>query len=175
MKRLIMKRILITSITLSLIALSGCRQENLSKSNEYFPEWNAKKEAKVYFEYLKEKDIQKLSKLFSLEIQNSHDLEKEWTTFFSALDGNITSYENISTHGEEMYVDNRVVTFSGLTIRFENVQTDTGKIYELIDYYEIRVDAKHKNAEGISLFSVLLPYEDDMVNKEVAVGEIFDK
>jgi len=178
----------LVGVIVFLFLLNGCGhydvfknsvQDSSTKSSsrlyEYNPANKAKKEAEIYFEYLKEKDIQSLNKLFSLEVQNNHNLEKEWATFFEAIDGNIVSYKKISIHGEEMNVDDRIVTFSALTIRFEDVQTDTGKTYELIDYREIRVDANHSKAEGINLFSVLLPYEDDMVNKEVAVGEIFDK
>lgn len=126
--------------------------KNSSRSHEYHPERNAKKEAKKYFEYLKNQDISNLCKLFSRNVQNSHDLEKEWTEFFKSIDGNIVSYKKITYLGEEVHVDDYKVDYSDIVIRFEDVKTDKGKLYERIDYRELRVNSSCPEAEGISIF-----------------------
>lgn len=146
-----------------------------SRSREYHPENNAKKEAKVYFEYLKKKDIHSLNKLFSSDVQKIHDLGKEWKAFFDAIDGNIVRYEKISYLGEEVRVDDYKVTYSDIVIRFEGVKTDTGKIYERIDYRQKRVDVTHPESEGIGIFSIAIPAENVKGFQEVTVGEIIDK
>ena len=149
--------------------------KNSSRAREYHPENNAKKDAKVYFEYLKKKDIHSLNKLFSSDVQKIHDLEKEWKAFFDAIDGNIVSYEKISYLGAEVSVDDYKVTYSDIVIRFEGVKTDTGKIYERIDYRQKRVDVTHPESEGISIFSLAIPAENVKGFQEVNVGEIIDK
>lgn len=146
-----------------------------SRSREYLPSINARKEAKGYFEYLKKKDIQNLNKLFSSDIQDNHNLEKEWNAFFEAVDGNIVSYEKISTHEHGMNVDNRKVTYSDIVIEFKNVKTDTGKLYEYIAYYQIRVDVNHPGAEGIGSFSIAIPVENENGSQEVTVGGLIDE
>lgn len=179
---------LLVGIVIFLFVLSGCGQYDVfesfvqdgsakssSRMYEYHPENNAKKEAKIYFEYLKEKDIQSLNKLFSTEVQNSHDLEKEWTAFFEAIDGNIASYEKITYLGEEVRVDDFKVSYSDIVIRFENVKTDSGELYKRIDYRHLRVDIARPEAEGISIFSISIPDKSEKGFHEVNVGEIFDK
>lgn len=148
--------------------------KNFARSHEYHPERNAKKEAKKYFEYLKNQDIQNLCKLFSQNVQNSHDLEKEWTEFFESIDGNIVSYKRITYLGEEVNVDDYKVSYSDIVIRFEDVKTDKGKFYERIDYRELRVDISCPEAEGISIFSILIPAKNEKGFQEVNVGETFN-
>ena len=181
MKTLSIKRRLLVGIIISFVFLSGCGHEGMnvehteegsSRSQEYSPQKAAKSEAKEYFEFLKSKDIQSLEKLFSEDVKNSHDLEKEWAAFFDAIDGNIVSYKIIKVHGEGMNVDDKKVTFSDLVVSYEDVQTDSGKTYESIDYRQVRVDEKHPGAEGISLFSVILPSDDGKDTIEKSVGEI---
>lgn len=178
----------LVGVVIFLFLLSGCGhydvledsvQDSSTKSSsrlyEYHPENNAKKEAEIYFEYLKEKDIQSLIKLFSSEVQNSHNLEKEWTAFFEAIDGNIASYEKITYLGEEVRVDDFKVSYSDIVIRFENVKTDSGELYKRIDYRQLRVDIAYPEAEGISIFSISIPDNNERGFQEVNVGEIIDK
>lgn len=175
---------LLACVIVPLALLNGCGHDNVStgtvqessevsasRSKEYHPEKNAKKEAEGYFEYLKEKDIQSLNKLFSSDVQISHDLEKEWDAFFAAVDGNIVSYDKITYLGEEVRVDERKVSYSDITIRYENVKTDTGKVYDRIDYRQLRVDNAHPGAEGISIFSIAVPADNKKGFEEVNVGE----
>lgn len=154
------KLLIIISIMISLFTLTGCND----RSYEYHPGNKAKKEAKIYFEYLKNKDIKELNKLFSKEVQATHNLEEEWEEFFNSIDGNIVSYEKIKSGGEGMHVDKRKVTYSNIIITYKNVKTDTGKIYKNIGYREVRVDVKNRDSEGISLFA----NEDE----GITVGEI---
>ena len=168
----------------SLVFLNGCGNDvsstgdvqnrpavKASREKEYYPEKNAKKEAAEYFEYLREKDIQSLNALFSSDVQASHDLQKEWEAFFGALEGNIVSYEKISYAGEEVRIDERKVSYSDITIRYENVKTDTGKLYSRLDYRQLRVDNAHPDAEGISIFSLAVPADNSKGFEEVNVGE----
>lgn len=163
------KLIIIFSI-ISLFVFSGC-STRLSKSYEYHPQNNAKKEAKIYFEYLKKKDIESLNKLFSKEVQNSHNLKEEWKGFFDSIDGNLISYKKISFLGEEVRIDNYKVSYSDIVVRFEDVKTDTGKTYERIDYRQLRVNNNHPESEGISVFSIKITDENNREYKEINVGE----
>lgn len=172
---IILVAFLIRGIIIPKIIRTYNPAKSSSKSREYHPENNAKKEAKVYFEYLKKKDIQSLNKLFSSDVQKIHDLGKEWKSFFDAIDGNIVSYEKILSLGEEVRVDDYKVTYSDIVIRFEGVKTDAGKIYERIDYRQKRVDVTHPEAEGIGIFSIAIPAENEKGFQEVNVGEIIDK
>lgn len=164
------KLLIIISIIISLFTLSGCNK----REYEYHPSINAKKEAKRYFEYLKNKDIKSLNKLFSLNVQNSHNLEKEWNAFFDAIDGNIVNYEKISSAGEEVRIDDRKVNYSVVVIDFENVKTDTGTIYKRIRYSQKRIDVTHPDIEGIIVFSVAIPAENEKGFQEVSVGEVVE-
>ena len=179
---------LLTCAIVSLVFLNGCGSDfsstgsvqdrpvvNTSREKEYHPEKNAKKEAVDYFEYLKKKDIQSLNDLFSSDVQASHDLKMEWEAFFNALEGNIVSYENISYLGEEVRIDDHKVSYSDITIRYENVKTDTGKIYKRLDYRQLRVDNTHPDAEGISIFSLAVPADNSKGFEEVNVGEPFNE
>ena len=175
---------LLACAIVSLVFLNGCGNDisstgavkdisvvTDSRDKEYHPEKNAKKEAADYFEYIRNKDIQSLDALFSPDVQASHDLQKEWEAFFSALEGNIVSYENISYLGEEVRIDEHKVSYSDITIRYENVKTDTGKIYNRLDYRQLRVDNAHPGAEGISIFSLAVPADNPKGFEEVNVGE----
>ncbi len=179
---------ILASLILSLFMLNSCGQEpsasapiqdsapvSSSRSKEYHPENAAKKEAESYFEYLKQKDIQSLNKLFSSNVRNSHDLEKEWNEFFECVDGNIISCGNITYLGEEVRVDKRKVTYSDIVIRYEDVKTDSGKTYDRIDYRQLRVNDADPGSEGISIFSIKIPSEDNNDSREVSVGEISDQ
>lgn len=140
--------------------------------SDLLPSYHAKKEAKNYFNYLKNKDIKKLTRLFSDDVNETHDLEKEWDEFFSCIDGNIVSYEKISSGGEEEYIDHGKTTYYTIVINFVNVETDTGKTYEYISFSQTRANKKHPENKGINLFSIRLPADNDKGFEEKIVGEI---
>ena len=65
---------------------------------------------------------------------------------------------------------------SCFSFQYENVKTDTGKIYNRLDYRQLRVDNAHPGAEGISIFSLAVPFSiefesvDTSNNDEAAVA-----
>ena len=138
------------------------------------PAQPAKKEAVKYFEYIKNKDIKKLNSLFSKEVRDTHDLDKEWEEFYAAIDGNIVSYERIRSGGEEVWTDKGRVTYSVVSIGIDNVVTDTGKTYESIGFFQVRVNKKHPECEGINLFSLEISYDKETGHDERVVGEVLN-
>jgi len=162
----IFKRALCVVISITMLfSLASCNFKRSSRNA-------AIREAKKYFEYLKDQDIKKLNKLFSDDVKESHDLEDEWDTFFDSIDGNIVSYGKVSSGGEEKWSDLGKVTYYDIVINFEDVTTDTGTVYEYISYRQVRIDSKHPDREGISLFVVRTPSESDDDLEEITVGEI---
>ena len=59
---------------------------------------------------------------------------------------------------------------SCFSFQYENVKTDTGKIYNRLDYRQLRVDNAHPCAEGISIFSLAVPADNPKGFEEVNVG-----
>ena len=147
-----------------LFSFSSCRKLN--------PTYYAKKDAAKYFDYLKNKDTDKLNSLFSEDVRSTHDLDKEWEEFFSAIDGNIVSYERITSGGEEERIDHGKTTYYSISINFVNVETDTGKTYEWISFAQHKENKKHPENKGINLFAVIIPADNDKGYIEKTVGEI---
>ena len=177
MKKLKTTWIIILYVCVSVSLLSGCGKsggniKGKSRAHEYHAANHAKKEAKEYFKYLKDKDTKSLNKLFSSKAQQTHNLDKEWDEFFNAIDGNLESYEKVKAGGEEMYVDDYKVTYSYIQITYENVKTDTGKTYEEISYNEIRVDNKEPDEEGIKLYVLMIPADNEKGCEEICVGQV---
>ena len=136
------------------------------------PSYSAKKDTEKYFKYLKNKDIDKLSELFSDDVKDTHDLNKEWEEFFNSIDGNIVSFEKISTGGEEERIDHGKTTYYSVVVNFQNVETDTGKTYENIAFAQHRENKKHPENKGINLVAVMLPSDNEKGFEEKVVGEI---
>lgn len=157
-----------TAVILSLAVLSS-----LASCSERHPLNKAKREAKKYFEYLKDEDTKKLNKLFSEEVRDAHDLDDEWDYFYDHIDGNIVSYEKIVSGGESGHYDFGKVTYSMIIISYENVKTDTGMVYESISYNQVRIDKANPEHEGIGLFCLRMPADNDKGYEEVIVGEIY--
>ena len=145
-----------------LFSLASCR--------DIFASSHAKKEAVKYFEYLKNRDIDKLNSLFSDDVRDTHDLDKEWEEFFAGIDGNIVSYEGITSRGESERIDHGKTTYYDINIIYENVVTDTGKTYEWICFSQVRENKKHPENKGINLFAVKLPADNEDGYVEKLVG-----
>ena len=145
---------------------------SLSSCSRLLPSYSAKKDTEKYFKYLKNKDIDKLTELFSDDVKDTHDLYKEWEEFFNSFDGNIVSYEKISTGGEEERIDHGKTTYYSVVVNFQNVETDTGKTYEYIAFAQHRENKKHPENKGINLVAVRLPSDNEKGFEEKVVGEI---
>ena len=154
------------------VILSLAMLFSLASCSERHPANKAKREAKKIFGYIKNKDTKRLNKLFSDDVRWTHDLDDEWDEFFDSIDGNIVSYGSITTGGEGGHYDYGKVTYSDIVININDVKTDTGMTYESISYYQIRVDKKHPEREGIGIFSLMMPSDNEKGYEEVIVGEI---
>ena len=161
---IIKKGLAIVLLAAMVISVSSCgRVLSVNK---------AKREAASIFEAIKKQDTKKLNSLFTEDVRDTHDLDDEWEVFFDSIDGNIVSYGEIKTMGEEEYVDFGQVTYWQLVITITDVKTDTGTVYESLSYSQTRVDKKHPEREGIGLFSLQIPADNDRGFEEVIVGEI---
>ena len=147
---------------------------SFTSCREFNPSNKASKEAVKYFEYLKNKDVDKLIDLFTDDVRDTYDLEKEWEEFFASIDGNIVSYERIRSGGEEERIDKGQTSFYSVNIKYENVETDTGKTYKCITFSQVRADKKNPGNKGIRLFSVELPADNEKGFEEKIVGGFID-
>ena len=155
-----------------VVFLSMAMLLSLASCSERHPANKAKREAKKIFECIRNEDTKKLNKLFSEDVRDTHDLDDEWDDFFDAIDGNIVSYGKISTRGEGGHYDFGRTTYSDICIAIEDVKTDTGMTYKEIGYYQVRIDKAHPEREGIAIFSLMLPSDNEKGFEEVVVGEI---
>jgi len=161
----IFKKSIAILLSLTLLAsLASCG--NLHPANK------AKREAVGIFESIKNQDIKKLNALFTEDVRDTHDLDEEWEEFFDSIDGDIVSYGSISSGGEGASYDYGIVTYSHVVIYINDVKTDTGMVYEYITYNVTCVDKKHPEREGVGLFSLKVPSDNDEGYEEVIVGEI---
>lgn len=133
-----------------------------SRNNEKLERINPKKlamkEAEQIFEYLKNEDVDNLIPLFSEEVKEKYDLEKEWQDFFDAIDGKIVEYKDLSFPGEGMGIDQDGNIFdSHLSVTFNNLVTDKGVVYENFGYYQVRINTANPRSEGINVFSFKVP------------------
>ena len=116
----------------------------------------AKEEADQVFEYLREKDIQKLSSLFSENQKKNYDLEKEWNNFFEQIDGRIIDYETIDVIVSQRTFSDGTLTNLLLRIEFKNVKTDTGQVYEQIRYAKTARCNSEPDNEGINWTALII-------------------
>ena len=147
-----------------------------SKSEEYLEKYDpkrlAKDEAEEIFEYLKAKDIDKLTALFSKSAGSEQGLKNEWEKFFESIDGNIESYKSLDFPGEGITIDkNGEITDPHLDIEYKKVTTDKGAEYE-IGYYQTRKYPKNTDIEGINLFFVYIYDDEGVLEKEIDVGRM---
>lgn len=167
------------SILLAAVMLfTGCgavdkAKETLGKAESVIDSKSlAKDEDKEIFKYLKSKDIDKLTALFSKSAGSEQGLKKEWESFFEFIDGNIESYKFLDFPGEGMTIDkNGEITDSHLDIEYKNVNTDTGAVYD-IGYYQSRKYPKKTDIEGINLFYVYIYDDEGVIEKEITVGRM---
>ncbi len=138
--------------------LCGCGSKSSADMERWHPKKLAKQEAADIFEYIKNEDTKSLVALFSDDVKNTHNLDREWKEFFEKIDGKVVSYDSISFPGEGMGVDKDGNIYdSHLSINYNNVKTDTGAVYKQFGYYQTRIDTKKPNRQGINLFTVQLP------------------
>ncbi len=147
-----------------------------SKSEEYLEKYDpkslAKDEAEEIFEYLKAKDIDKLTALFSKSAGSEEGLKNQWKKFFESIDGNIESYKSLDFPGEGMTIDkNGEITDSHLDIEYKKVTTDKGAEYE-IGYYQTRKYPKNTDIEGINLFCINYRDEKGLLTDQFTVGRM---
>ena len=116
----------------------------------------AKEEADQVFEYLREKDIQKLSSLFSENQKKNYDLENEWNNFFEQIDGRIIDYETIDVIVSQRTFSDGTLTNLLLRIEFKNVKTDTGQVYEQIRYAKTARCNSEPDNEGINWTALII-------------------
>ena len=147
-----------------------------SQSEEFLEKYNpkslAKDEAEEIFEYLKSKDIDQLTALFSKSAGSEQRLKKEWEGFFEFIDGNIESYKFMDFPREGMSIDkNGEISDSHLSIVFKKTNTDTGIIYD-IGYFQTRKYPKNTDIEGINLFYAYIYDNEGYIEKKFTVGRM---
>jgi hypothetical protein len=143
-----------TILTLCFIAIIGAAAISKAIANRFFPNVALTRQAKTNFEYLKKKEISKLIKQFSDEAKSNHDLEREFENFYQSINGNLVSYEHVNCADREKYVDSWKITKHIFICEFENVQTDTGVIYETLSYSLYRVNNYKPSTVGINVLSI---------------------
>lgn len=166
---IIKNKILVVIILFFLLfCLTGCN----IKETETYSVIMARKEAKSYFEYLKEKDISNLNKSFSKNAQKTHNLKSEWDEFFDSIDGNIVSYGRLKVGSRELWVDDGKTTKLIIKVEFFDIKTDTGRIYKRLGWELTNIDVNNREKEGINNFFMILTTDNDGFYQCVTVGKI---
>ncbi len=144
--------IMLSLFLLELISFSGCGINRVKEETKLLKE--AKKETSVFFEFLKNEDIEGLSNLFNQNKKNTHNLNKEWQTFFDDIDGKITDYERMTFTETRKEVSEGKITYLVVQAEFKDVKTDTGQVYGEMKYSKIIKANYDTNLEGINDFTL---------------------
>jgi len=145
-------------LCISMFLLSGCGVNKVIEETRLCEE--AKAEGEQVFEYLKNEDIESLSDLFCQNKKDSANLEEKWQVFFDAIDGKIISYDKYSCEENMRTFSKGELTYLVLAIKYSNIKTDTGKIYEYLTYTTTAKNSNSNLDEGVSNF-ILLQGKDD--------------
>ena len=100
----------------------------------------ARKTALKLFKYMQEEDTDNLVRLFAKETKKEYDLEDEWEELFDSLDGTVKSYGKLEVTASEVWVDKGKVSYSVITVSFNDVVTDEGTRYDEIFFSQTVVD-----------------------------------
>ncbi|MCR5060641.1 MAG: DUF5104 domain-containing protein [Saccharofermentans sp.] len=149
------KFICIVMILILTINVSGCHFTQYSElRHQEF------KNADIFFDHLKEEDIDSLINMFSDDIRDSCDLEDEWKEFFDVIDGSIESYGSIMVTYSEQFIDDGKITRCLLNVVFYNVTTDEGSEYDTLEYNNYVV---HSDQDQLGLCVVRLEDDDEFL------------
>ena len=139
-------------LVIVLFVFTSCGWEKVKEENKLLNE--AKEETSVFFEYLKNEDIESLSNLFSKNKKDTHNLNEEWKSFFEEIDGKITDYDKMAFTETLKNVSKGEITYLVIQAEFKNVKTDTGQVYSEMEYSKI-IKSNHDNSsEGIATFTL---------------------
>ena len=156
-----MKKVFAIVLCMAIVfGLCGCYLGSAAKERR-----TAHKTALKFFEYLKDEDIEKLTKLFSDNTQYDYDVEQEWEDLFDSIDGYIVSYGKLQVTDIEVWYDGGKVSHAIIRVDFRDVVTDEGVTYDMLSFDHVVKDAD-KDAIGITV--VELTDSDD--NSLAVVG-----
>ncbi len=153
-------------LALSIVILSGC---NASEDTQLCKE--AKEEAQQVFEYIKDEDIDNLSSLFNAKTRENKNLKESWENFFEQTQGIITEYDKLEVMETQRTYSKGELTFLVLRIKYTNVKTDTGEIYEEMMYYKTAKCNHAPDKEGISWFTLQISKNDKEQPVLLTVGD----
>jgi len=146
-------------LCISIFLLSGCGINKVIEETQLYED--TKKEGEQIFEHLKNEDIESLSELFCQNKKDESDLNEKWQVFFDEIDGKIISYDKYSCEENMRTFYKGELTYLVLTVKYSNVKTDTGKIYEQLTYTTTAKDSNNSLKEGVSNFILFLGKDDN--------------
>ncbi len=149
----------IALIFISIFILSGCGVKKIMEETRLSKE--VEKESTQVFDYLKNEDIESLSELFCQNKKDESDLNEKWQVFFDEIDGKIISYDKYSCEENMRTFYKGELTYLVLTVKYSNVKTNTGKIYEQLTYTTTAKDSNNSLKEGVSNFILFLGKDDN--------------
>ena len=127
----------------------------------------ARKTALKLFKYMQEEDTDNLVRLFAKETKKEYDLEDEWEELFDSLDGTVKSYGKLEVTASEVWVDKGKVSYSVITVSFNDVVTDEGTRYDEIFFSQTVVDKAEKDMIGINALEI---FDEDEESVAVVGG-----
>ena len=153
MKKKLLCMVMVLLFTLSI---SGCYFMQYSKLKRKESE-----NAKEFFNYLKDEDIDGLVNMFSDDIRDSFDLEECWEEFFDVVDGDIESYDRYHVTYLEQFIDDGKITRCLLKVEFSGVTTDEGVEYDTLEYQTYVV---HSDDDQLGLCKIRLRDDDEFLS-----------
>ena len=153
---------------ISVLVCSSCGLKTIKEEDQMVIE--TKEEAVQLFEYLKTKDTENLSLLFSQKKQAEHDLIKELKEFYEELDDNFVSYESLETMTTHRSCYNDEIELMEISVIFKNVKMESGKQYEKLSYCKTSRNINRPETEGIDILGLKIG-EDENGWIQLTVGD----
>lgn len=121
---------------------------HVSPSNE------AKKIANQVIKCINDKDAEGLKNLFSKNVIQSYDLDKDIEYLFEIFEGKIISYDDFTSGSGSEITNYGKQTFLTIEPWINNVETDVGKVYE-IGFFVYVINDEKPEMVGISGLKVI--------------------
>lgn len=144
------------------------QEENKIKESPSLKEY-ATEQSEYIMECIVNKDKEGLKSVFSKNIAETHDLDKEIDEFFDFIDGEIISYDEPEGHEGGYAMKDGEYTDKKLYGWTENVISDTGKEYDInFLMYEIYTS----NEKNIGVKRITITDKTDGNDEKKHIGEI---
>lgn len=159
-----MRRVVLILIV-SLLFLSGCRESDYISDTQL-----ASNLSNELLALLNNRDCNGLKGVFSKDIQDTVDLEKQIEDFFVIFEGNISDSDIDFGHSSESIRDGQVT--ERYISAYIHIETETGRKYTI--YYACYPVIERKpSMQGIYRISITTETEDEyLIGKHISMSDL---